>query len=158
MIVLDTSVVSELMRKRPADVVVRWVNAQPGASLYVTSITEAEILRAVLVLPKGKRRDKLAMAVTEMFDQDFRGRILPFGSDAAVAYSVIATARRRAGRPIAAFDAQIAAVARANGAAVATANTEGYADCGIEVIDPWSHKAQRLARTQPGGWGVPSSR
>jgi predicted nucleic acid-binding protein len=138
MILLDTNVVSEFMRVKPADAVVRWVNSQPATSLYVTSITQAEILHGILLLPKGKRRDAVAAAAGEMFEHDFRGRILAFGSDAAAVYAVIATTRRRAGRPISAFDAQIAAIARSNGADIATRNVDDFADCGVDLIDPWS--------------------
>jgi len=138
MIILDTNVVSELMRGKPIESVVRWVNGQAATSLYVTSITQAEILHGILLLPKGKRRDAIASAATEMFEHDFGGRILVFGSEAAAAYAVVAAARRRAGRPISAFDAQIAAIARSNGAKLATRNVDDFAGCGVDVIDPWS--------------------
>jgi toxin FitB len=142
MIVLDTNVVSELMSPGPARAVVQWVNAQPAASLYVTSITQAEILYGVLLLPKGKRRDAIAAAAGEMFEQDFAGRILGFGSNEAEAYASIAATRRRAGRPISTSDAQIAAIARSNGAAVATRNVEDFEGCGVDVVDPWSAKTR----------------
>ena len=137
MIVLDTNVVSELMRVRPADAVVRWVNSQPATSLYVTSITQAEILHGIGLLPRGKRRNAIADAADQMFDHDFGGRILAFGGDTAAAYAAIATTRRHAGRPISAFDVQIAAIARANDAGVATRNVEDLAGCGVDLIDPW---------------------
>ena len=137
MIVLDTNVISELMRATPAAVVVRWVNARQATSLYVTSITQAEILHGIQLLPRGKRRDAIAAAAAEVFDQDFAGRVLPFGSDAAVAYAGIAVARRRAGRPISGFDAQIAAIASTHGADLATRNVADFDGCGLDVIDPW---------------------
>jgi predicted nucleic acid-binding protein len=138
MIVLDTNVLSELMRATPEAAVVRWVNTRPAASLYVTSITQAEILHGIQLLPRGKRRDALAAAAAEMFEHDFAGRVLPFGSDAAVAYAGIAAARRRAGRPISGFDAQIAAIARTHDADLATRNVDDFEGCGIDVLDPWS--------------------
>ena len=96
------------------------------------------ILHGTLLLPKGKRRNAIADAADQMFEHDFGGRILAFGSDAAATYAAIATTRRRAGRPISAFDAQIAAIARSNGAGVATRNVDDFADCGVDLIDPWS--------------------
>jgi toxin FitB len=107
MIVLDTNVVSELMRLQPNESVVGWINAQVATSLCVTAITQAEILHGIRLLPKGKRRD------------------------------AIAAARRGMGRPIAAFDAQIAAIARTNDARLATRNVANFAGCGINVINPW---------------------
>ena len=137
MIILDTNVISELMRAAPAAAVMHWMNARPASSLYVTSITQAEILHGIQILPRGKRRDAIAAAAAEMFEHDFAGRVLPFGSDAAVAYASLAAARRRAGRPISGFDAQIAAIARTHDADLATRNVDDFDGCGIEVIDPW---------------------
>jgi predicted nucleic acid-binding protein len=138
MIILDTNVISELMRATPATVVVRWMNGQPATSLYLTSITQAEILHGIQLLPRGKRRDAIAAAAAAVFEQDFAGRVLPFGSDAAVAYAGIAATRRRAGRPISGFDAQIAAIARAHDADLATHNVADFEGCGVDVIDPWA--------------------
>lgn len=138
MIVLDTNVVSELMRPAPAAKVLGWINGQPASQLFITTITRAEILTGVMLLPRGKRRDAIASAAGEMFDRDFAGRILAFESNAAEAYATIASARRRAGRPITAFDAQIAAIARSHDAALATRNVSDVAGCGVEIIDPWS--------------------
>ncbi len=137
MIVLDTNVVSELMRPSPAEAVVDWINAQPLMSLYTTSVTQAEILHGIQLLPKGKRRDAIGAAAEGMFEVDFAGRILVFGSDGAKTYALIVAMRRRKGRPIAAFDAQIAAIARASGASLATRNVSDFEGCGIDVIDPW---------------------
>jgi toxin FitB len=137
MIILDTNVVSELMRRTPAAAVVRWVDSRPIARLYTTAITQAEILHGLMLLPRGKRRDAIAVAATQMFESDFVGRVLPFGSDAARAYAEIAASRRRSGRPISAFDAQIAAIARSTGAELATRNVDDFGGCGIDVVDPW---------------------
>lgn len=138
MIVLDTNVVSELMRPSASARVVRWVSSQPASSLYITSITQAEILYGILLLPAGKRQKAIESAADTMFQSDFSGRVLPFGPDAAPLYARIAVDRRRAGRPISHFDAQIAAIARAAGAAVATRNVDDFARCGVKLIDPWS--------------------
>ncbi|MBI2320411.1 MAG: type II toxin-antitoxin system VapC family toxin [Betaproteobacteria bacterium] len=137
MILLDTNVVSELMKAKPAEIVVTWVATQPASSLYTTSITQAEILHGIMLLPSGKRRRGIEAAAQAMFAQEFEGRILAFGSDAALRYAHIAADRRRAGRPISSFDAQIAAIARSVGAVIATRNVADFADCRVEVVDPW---------------------
>lgn len=137
MIVLDTNVLSELMRPAPAEIIVRWVTAQPLSSLYTTSITQAEILHGIMLLPSGRRRNALETAAEAMFGEDFRGRVLPFGSNEARFYARIAAERRRAGRPISNFDAQIAAIARSAGAAIATRNVADYDACDVKLINPW---------------------
>ena len=137
MIILDTNVVSELMKPAPAAAVASWVAAQPATALYTTSITQAEILHGILVLSAGKRRAGLEAAAEAMFDKDFGGRVLPFGGEAARAYAQIAAQRRRSGRPISHFDAQIAAITRTARAAVATRNVSDYEDCGVKVVNPW---------------------
>jgi predicted nucleic acid-binding protein len=136
-IVLDTNVLSELMRPEPAEPVVAWVSSQTATSQYTTTITQAEILYGILLLSAGKRRTRLLAAAEAMFAEDFAGRVLGFGSDAAPLYARIAAERRRLGRPISHFDAQIAAIARANGAKVVTRNMADFRGCGVELIDPW---------------------
>lgn len=138
MIILDTNVVSELMRAAPDLSVVRWISAQRSTGLYTTSITQAEILHGVRLLPAGKRRKAIEAAADAMFREDFAGRVLPFGSDAARSYARIAAERRRIGRPISHFDAQIAAIAEANGAELATRYVGDFERCGIKVVDPWA--------------------
>lgn len=137
MIILDTNVLSELMKPTPAAEVVEWVAAQPAASLCTTSITQAEVLHGLMLLPPGRRRRALEAAATSMFAEDFGGRILGFGTDAAPPYARIASDRRRAGRPISHFDAQIAAIARSTGAAIATRNLTDFDGCGVTLVDPW---------------------
>lgn len=137
MTLLDTNVLSELMKPTPAERVTRWIAAQPATSLYTTSITQGEILHGVMLLPAGRRRNALEVAAETMFKEEFVGRILPFGSDAAPVYARIAAERHRAGRPISHFDAQIAAIARSTGAAVATRNVTDFDGCGVKVINPW---------------------
>jgi predicted nucleic acid-binding protein len=137
-IILDTNVISEFMREAPAPAVMRWAKTRPASSLYATSVSEAEILRRVEYLPRGKRRDALLAAARAAFGIKLKGRVLSFSSDAAKSYAVIAADRRRLGRPISIFDAQIAAIARTYGAPVATRDAAGFADCGIDIIDPWS--------------------
>ena len=137
MTVLDTNVVSELLRPAPATQVEAWLAAQDGAIVYFTAVGEAELRHGVAILPAGRRRTALAKAIEGMLEEDFRDRILPFDHAAASAYAAIAAKRRAAGRPISQFDCQIAAIARAHEASVATRNTGDYEGCGIEVIDPW---------------------
>jgi predicted nucleic acid-binding protein len=136
-IVLDTNVLSETLRPKPADSVKRWMEAQPAATLFTTTICEAEILYGLALLPTGRRRAGLERAVAAIFEEELSGRILPFDSRAARAFAEIAARRRRSGRPIGEFDAQIAAIASAHGAAVATRNAEDFADCRVKVISPW---------------------
>jgi predicted nucleic acid-binding protein len=137
MIVLDTNVISELMRAEPHPAVLAWVAAQPRAMLHTTSIVQTEILYGVTMLPEGKRRAALAAAAEAMFTEDFAGRVLSYNGDAAVYYARIVMERRRSGNPVEAFDALIAAAALAAGAAVATRDTGGFAGCGLTVINPW---------------------
>lgn len=138
MIVLDTNVLSELLRPEPARQVEQWLAAQDGANVYFTAIGEAELRHGVAILPAGKRRTSLTTAIDGLLEEDFRDRVLPFDRVAARAYATIAATRRAAGRPISQFDCQIAGIALARGAAVATRNTSDYEGCGIELIDPWT--------------------
>jgi len=140
MILLDTNVVSELMRPAPAEAVLAWFAAQDAADLYLSALGEAELRRGAAMLPAGKRRDQLMATIDAMIAEDFAGRILPFDSTAAQAFVLVFLERRAAGRPISFADGQIAATARAQGAAIATRNTADFAGCGIAVIDPWMHQ------------------
>lgn len=139
MIVLDTNVLSELLRPHPAAPVESWLAAQDGARIWFTAVGEAELRYGVAMLPPGKRRTSLATAIDGILADVFRDRILPFDRAAAAAYASIASERRALGRPISQFDCQIAAIARAHGAAVATRNTSDFDGCGLDVIDPWAH-------------------
>jgi len=137
MIILDTNVVSEMLRPVPAPRVEAWLAGRSGATVYFTAVGEAELRHGVAILPAGRRRTALAKAIDEMLDEDFRERVLPFDRAASRAYATIAAERRAAGRPISQFDCQVAAIARVHGAVVATRNARDYAGCGIAVIDPW---------------------
>jgi len=138
MILLDTNVISELMKPRPEHKVEAWLAAQPPADCFLSAVTEAELRYGIAILPAGQRRQQFEIALAGMLNQDFDGRILPFDSAAAVAYAVIASDRRRSGRPISQMDAQIAAIARAAGATLATRNVADFQGCGISIIDPWN--------------------
>ncbi len=137
MYVLDTNVVSELMRPAPEPCVEAWVAKQRAAHLYFSSISEAELRYGVAIMPAGRRREALAAAVDGLVREDFAGRVLPFDSAAARAYAEIAAARRSAGRPVSQADCQIAAIAHARGLALATRNVRDFAGMGIEIADPW---------------------
>lgn len=137
MIVLDTNVLSELMRPTPSEAVLRWFAGRSAATLFTTTITQAEILFGLALLPEGRRRSDLLVAAEQMFAEDFAGRVLPFDSMAAKAFAPIAAGRRQQGRPTGAFDAQIAAIAASHGAALATRNVADFLDCGVPIINPW---------------------
>ena len=135
MIVVDTNVVSELMRPSPSPVVVGWVRHNES-ELYTTSVTLAEIRYGIERLADGHRKQLLRSTAEEVF-ADFEERVLPFDAEAAVAYATIVSDRDRAGLPIDGFDAQIASICRAHRAALATRNSKDFQDTGIDVIGPW---------------------
>jgi toxin FitB len=137
-IILDTNVLSELMRPTPSPRVVAWIAKQFATELFTTSITEAEIFYGLELLSRGKRREGLLAAAEAMFAEDLAGRVLVFDSDATRAFSRIAARRRALGRPISHADAQIAAIAQARGAKLATRNIADFEDCGLAAVDPWN--------------------
>jgi toxin FitB len=137
MIVLDTNVLSEILRPAPEPRVVEWLSDQPRASIFTTTIARGKILYGIRVLPAGKRREGLWDAATKIFEIDFDGQVLSFDSAAADDFAEISAARRAAGRPIAQFDAQIAGITRSRGAQLATRNVKDFEACGFEVINPW---------------------
>jgi len=137
MILLDTNIVSELMRPAPAAAVEQWLADQPEAALLISAITEAELRFGAKIMAAGKRQAALVAEIDGMLAEDFGGRILPLDSPAAVAFAEIAAQRRQAGRPISQADAQIAAIARSRRASIATRNVSDFEGCGVEVIDPW---------------------
>ena len=138
MIILDTNVISELLRPAPEPKVEHWLSAQDGLNVYLTSISEAELRYGLAIMGNGKRRAALVDAVDRILREDLAGRILPFDSDAAQSYATIAAARRAAGRPIAQADCQIASIAHTRGATVATRNTPDFEGCEIDLMNPWT--------------------
>ena len=141
MIVLDTNVVSELMKSPRSEAVVAWISTQRQVDdLSVTTITVAEVLYGIELLPNGKRRDGLERQAAAMFAHDFAGRILPFDDRAARIFAVVAAGRRKLGRPIEFFDAQIAAIARVHEATLATRNTGDFEGCGVRLVNPWEER------------------
>ncbi|MFN3769682.1 MAG: type II toxin-antitoxin system VapC family toxin [Ectopseudomonas guguanensis] len=138
MILLDTNVLSELMRAKPAPQVLEWVDAQPTGDLVITSITVAEILYGIARMPDGKRKQGLLDVASVMFDEDFAGNILPFDADAAVHYAEIAAETEAKGRVVDMADAQIAAIGRLHDAVIATRNIRHFETLGVALVDPWN--------------------
>jgi toxin FitB len=138
MIILDTNVLSEVLRIIPSAQVLLWMDALAANSVYVTSITQAEMLLGIALLPKGKRREKLDAQVTALFEHHFKQRCLPFDTIAASNYAKIVAMRQRMGKPISTEDGQIAAIAVTRGFRLATRNVSdfgGIAD--LIVVNPW---------------------
>lgn len=141
MILLDTNVISELMRTEPEPSVVAWVDAQAADQVFISAITVAELFYGVMRLPDGQRKRELAGLVAAAVDEDFSGRVVAFDDVAARHYAHIVVARERSGRAISMADAQIAAVCRSHSATVATRNVDDFADTGIRVVNPWERPA-----------------
>ncbi len=137
MIVLDTNVLSELARPRPAATVLAWLDAVPATEVATTVVTVAELLYGVARLPRGRRREALAAAVESLVRDDLGGRVYPFGTESASYYAEIISGRERRGRPISVLDAQIGAICRAQNARLATRNGRDFEHTDIEVVDPW---------------------
>ena len=135
---LDTNVLSELMREHPAAAVVDWFAQNTHAVMHTSTVTQAEILTGIALLPAGKRRTALAVAAEQMFEQDFTGHCLEFDSAAAKSYAVLVAVRTRQGQPISTEDAQIAAIALATGLTVITRNTKDFDNIdGLMLANPW---------------------
>ena len=134
---LDTNVLSELLRLHPDPVVLAWFTLQPNESLYVSAVTQAEMTLGARLLPAGRRRRQLETALDAMFEEDFANRVLAFDGRCASWYADVVTRRREAGMPISQFDAQIAAVSLANRLELATRNVTDFQSCGLKVVNPW---------------------
>ncbi|PVY75472.1 hypothetical protein C8D92_107195 [Tamilnaduibacter salinus] len=137
MILLDTNVLSELMRPSPAARVVDWLDQQHARDIAVTAITVAEILHGIERLPDGKRKRRFATLAAGMFDEDFERRIFSFDADAAAIYASIVADAERNGCPVSMADAQIAAIAHQHEAMLATRNTGDFEPLGLALINPW---------------------
>ena len=138
MLILDTNVVSELMRPAPDERVAAWVEAQPLEILALTAITIAELLYGLDILPDGHRKADLQGRLDAVLRRGFTGRVLPFDQPAAQAYARLKGDRERSGRPLPGYDAMIAAIACVHGAGVATRNVADFQGCGLTVVDPWT--------------------
>src|SRR3990167_700946 len=138
MIILDTNVLSELMRRDPAPTVLRWLDLQPSQSLWITTITLFESRLGLALLPAGKRRDALAQAFDQLLMLDLENRVLPFDSEAAAQAALLAADRQRSGRPVDIRDTQIAGIAQARRATLATRNLRHFEGLSVTVVDPWA--------------------
>lgn len=137
MIVLDTNVLSELIRPQPDERVVAWLQRQTRSNLFTTSVTRGEMLYGVLILPEGRRKTRMHQEVEAIFAVDMAGRVLSYDEAAADAHAAVAAARRMQGRRIEPFDAMIAGIVGSHGATLATRNKRDFEACGIPLIDPW---------------------
>lgn len=136
MIVLDTNVVSALMRREPDASVVAWLDSLPAESVWTTAVTVFEVRLGLEILVAGRRRRELEEAFAKVLAEDFEGRVLPLDEAAAQAAGRIAAERRRAGRTVEIRDVQIAGITKARKATLATRNTRHFEGCGLALIDP----------------------
>ena len=138
MILLDTNVLSALMRREPEPAVMAWLDHQPAESIWTTTITVFEVRTGIELLEQGRRRRQLEEAFAPLLAEDLGGRVQSFDEAAALAAASIAAARQRVGRPVEIRDAQIAGIATARRATLATRNSGHFADLDVELVDPWS--------------------
>lgn len=135
---LDTNVLSELMREQPHPQVLDWFSCQTVNQLQTSAVTHAEILTGIALLPAGKRRQAMALAASQIFEEDFMGRCIDFGGLAVAQYALVKAQRQLTGRPIDTADAQIAAIALAANLTLVTRNTKDFEGIdGLAVINPW---------------------
>lgn len=137
MIVLDTNVVSELMRAVPAPTVLRWMDAQDPDKLWLTSVTVQELFYGIARLPTGKRQSRIHEQVTAMLDEDFSGQVAAYDGEAAAIAGKLLARCERDGRPMPLADAQIAAICLAHQAPLVTRNTGDFAAAGLVLVNPW---------------------
>jgi toxin FitB len=137
MIILDTNVLSALMRKEPERAVVAWLDRQPAQSIWITSVTLFEVRFGLALLPTGRRRQMLEAAFTRLLQEDLENRVLDFDSAAAIEAATLAADRQKAGRPVDIRDTQIAGIALARRATLATRNVRHFADLKVPLADPW---------------------
>jgi hypothetical protein len=138
MFIVDTNVVAEVMKASPAPAVVSWLNVHDTGLQFLTAVTIGEIRHGLRVMPQGRRRLLLEQGFERLIAEAFAGRILAFDEEAARHYGEIMARRQQTGRPLGVLDGQIAAIARANGCAVATRNVRDFVDCGVAVVDPFA--------------------
>ena len=138
MILLDTNILSELMRPLPNSNVIAWLDDQPGTDIWISAVTLSEIFLGLALLPDGKRKQALMAAASQMFENDFAKRCLPFDCEAAEVYAQIVSQRNRQGRPISVEDAQIAAIGLTADLTLATRNVKDFIGIeNLELINPW---------------------
>lgn len=137
MIVLDTSVVSELARPAPSQAVIEWVDAQESPGLVITALTAAEVRAGVALMPEGRRKLDVGLRMELLLTDTFANLVLAFDIESSAHYAEILAGRTRAGQPISTVDAQIAAICLQHKAVLATRNTADFANTGIRLINPW---------------------
>lgn len=142
MIILDTNVLSALMRTIPEATVVTWLDRQPAESIWITSITLFEARLGLALLPRGKRRQTLETAFARLLEDDLENRVLDFDAAAAAEAATLAADRQRTGRPVDIRDTQIAGIALACHAVVATRNIRHFSDLKVPVVDPWATRTR----------------
>jgi len=136
-IILDTNVLSAMMRQAPDPPVIAWLDAQPAESIWITTITLFEVRLGLALLPAGARRRALERACDEVLSVDLEGRILDFDSDAARAAAALVAERQRRGHTVDVRDTQIAGIALSRRARLATRNSRDFSDLGAAVVNPW---------------------
>lgn len=137
MIVVDTNVISEVMRPKPSPSVLNWLNTQESRQLFITTVTLAEIGYGLRILPEGQRRWQLHSCFEQFIAEAFEERVLDFTASAAESYAEIMGHRKEIGRPMSLPDGQIASIAHAHGFAVASRNIKDFEDCGLELLNPF---------------------
>lgn len=137
MIIVDTNIVSEVMRTAPAPVVIEWLNRQETLALFLASTSIAEIEYGLAMMPSGKRRNGLRKAFDQFVTEAFEHRILVFDRESAAAYGELMGKRKQKGRPMSVQDGQIIAIAKVHGFAIATRNIKDFKECGIKLINPF---------------------
>ena len=137
MIILDTNVLSELMRTQPSPAVMAWMDAQSADGLFTSAITMAEILHGIARLPTSKRKENLHDMARAMFAEDFADRVLPFDAHAASRYAQWVANSEAKGKPVSLADAQIAAICQLHNASLATRNVKDFAHGKVSLINPW---------------------
>jgi toxin FitB len=142
-IVLDTNVVSELMRQQADPEVISWLDRQSADDVWLTAVTLAELIYGIGRLPDGRRKALLAVALDAMVRDDLDHRVAPFDAIAASHFADIVIGRERSGRPVSAADAQIAAICRSHGAVLATRNVADFDATGVEIVNPWIASDER---------------
>jgi predicted nucleic acid-binding protein len=137
-IVLDTNVLSELVRPKPSQTVIDWIDIHDSAELVITALTSAEVRAGVALLPSGRRKHEIGLRMESLLTETFAGYVLAFDIDSTPYYADILATRTRAGRTISAIDAQIAAISRQHQATLATRNIADFTDTGLDLINPWT--------------------
>lgn len=126
-----------MLREKPDPSVACWIDSNASSVMVTTSVTRAELMYGIEIMPPGRRRDLLSCVARDVFDIELGGRLLAFDRDAADAYAVIRSIRRSAGRPVGLADVMIAAIAHSRGAILATRNVRDFVGCGVDIVNPW---------------------